>query len=195
MKTHNLTFKEPKDNIGNLNISTVKAITDGCYVVEIWDVTKPYDSRKMLDRDIKELEELLKTVTDSDRKDEIKKIISSQRKSNNKRILVPIEEFDDMFNVTEYVVQKPMTYIKEENKEKVEEAVETISNYVNPYEDNLKIVLWYSHDLKMGNGYCWYDSTESFTYESGYVSRGALYVTKELPKVYKLADTYFDHSK
>jgi hypothetical protein len=62
-------------------------------------------------------------------------------------------------------------------------------------EENIKIVLWHSHDLKMGNGYCWYDSTESFTYESGYVSRGALYVTKELPKAYKLADTYFDHSK
>jgi len=96
-----LKFKD-RETPSNLCITTVKAVVDDCYVVEIWDVFREYHSLKPLEDNIRSAEAELKTCTDERRIEYLKSMIS-WRKYSNKRNLVPKEDFYKDFEVTSAV--------------------------------------------------------------------------------------------
>jgi hypothetical protein len=76
MTNYTLEFKH-KETPSNLLISTCKAILDGKYVVEFWDVNKAYHSLMPL----------------------VEFKVGEWNKYNNKRVLVDTMEFNNTFTV------------------------------------------------------------------------------------------------
>ena len=103
---YRLKFKDENKNSSNLHIETYFNKIDNNYIVEFWDVTKNYHSFKLFEHEIEDLKSLLKTLDkDTERYKKIKDIISFNEKYNNKRKLVPIDEFDNIFYITDYTQQ------------------------------------------------------------------------------------------